>query len=393
MIQGTGSSVGKSLLVAGLCRAFTARGLKVRPFKPQNMSNNAAAAADDGEIGRAQALQALACRTSPVTDMNPVLLKPESEQGAQIVLNGKRLCSASARDYRDMRHRLLPPILASLSRLSADADLIIVEGAGSPAEINLRRNDIANMGFARATDIPVILVGDIDRGGVIAQIAGTKLVLDKCDASMVKGFAVNKFRGDKSLFDSGYAQIENITGWRGLGIVPWFEDAGVLPSEDALEIKSGGSGPIKVACPILSRIANFDDLDPIKLEPGLTLQMLRPGEPIPGDTDLVVLPGSKSTRSDLAFLKRQGWDIDILAHVRRGGHVLGICGGFQMLGREISDPAGIEGTPGTDAGLGLLDTATQMQPEKEVRQVRARCALTSAPIDAYEIHIGANDRP
>ena len=393
MIQGTGSSVGKSLIVAGLCRAFAANGLAVRPFKPQNMSNNAAAADDGGEIGRAQAMQAMACRVDPVTDMNPVLLKPETDQKAQIILNGRRLCSVGAKDYRDMRHRLLPAVLESLRRLAADADLIIVEGAGSPAEINLRKNDIANMGFARASEIPVILLGDIDRGGVIAQVAGTKLVLGSGDAAAIKGFAVNKFRGDKSLFEDGYRQIETLTGWRGLGIVPWFGDAGSLPSEDALEIESGGEGPLKVVCPVLPRIANFDDLDPLRLEPGVSLQMLRAGAPIPGDAGLVVLPGSKSTRSDLADLRRQGWDIDILAHARRGGHVLGICGGFQMLGREISDPGGIEGAPGTDAGLSLLDVATIMDSEKKVGRVRAKCSATSARMEAYEIHIGRTTGP
>ncbi|MDE0303642.1 MAG: cobyric acid synthase [Albidovulum sp.] len=393
MIQGTGSSVGKSLLVAGLCRAFASKGLAVRPFKPQNMSNNAAAATDEGEIGRAQALQALACRVDPVTDMNPVLLKPESEQRAQIILNGKRLHSVRAREYREFRRRLLPPVLASLRRLAAEADLVIVEGAGSPAEINLRRNDIANMGFALASGIPVILVGDIDRGGVIAQIAGTKLVLDGCDAAAVKGFVVNKFRGDKTLFDDGYKQIESLTGWRGIGIVPWFEEAESLPSEDALEIKSGGDGPFKVVCPVLPRIANFDDLDPLRLEPGISLKMLRAGTPIPGDAGLIVLPGSKSTRSDLAFLKTQGWDIDIRAHARRGGYVLGVCGGYQMLGREISDPEGIEGAPGTDSGLALLNAETVMAPEKKVGRVRAKWAETSAPIAAYEIHIGRTTGP
>ncbi len=394
MIQGTGSNVGKSLLVAGLCRAARRRGLSVAPFKPQNMSNNAAVTVDGGEIGRAQALQALACGLEPHTDMNPVLLKPESETGAQVVVQGQRIATVRARDYAALKPDLMVPVQQSFARLRAAHDLVIVEGAGSPAEVNLRQGDIANMGFARAADVPVILVGDIDRGGVIAQIVGTQAVLDRADAAMIGGFVINKFRGDLSLFDDGYRLIETRTGWRGFGILPHFPAAARLPAEDALDLgdKTGG-GAMKIACLALSRIANFDDLDPLKLEPSVSLTMVRAGQPIPGDTDLVILPGTKSTVGDLAFLRAQGWDIDLAAHVRRGGHVLGICGGYQMLGRSISDPAGIEGAPGETPGLGLLDVATVMTPDKRLTRVHAVHAASGAAIEGYEIHIGHTEGP
>ena len=314
MIQGAGSNVGKSVLVAGLARAFSRRGHSVRPFKPQNMSNNAAVCPAGGEIGRAQALQALAARVEPHTDMNPVLLKPETETGAQVVVNGNRMTTVRARDYAKMKPQLMAPVLESFERLSDGVDLVLVEGAGSPAEVNLRAGDIANMGFARAAGVPVVLVGDIDRGGVIAQMVGTQAVLDPGDAAMIQGFAINKFRGDVSLFDEGYALIAERTGWAGLGVVPWFADAGRLPAEDALDIPDAAAsapGAYRIACLQLSRIANFDDLDPLSAEPGVSVTMVRPGQPIPGDTDLVIIPGSKSTRGDLAFLRAQGWDGDI----------------------------------------------------------------------------------
>ena len=307
MIQGCGSNVGKSMLVAGVCRAAARRGLSVAPFKPQNMSSNAAVTADGGEIGRAQAWQALACGLEPVTDMNPVLLKPESEVGAQVIVQGKRLTTARARDYAALKPKLMASVLDSFNRLRDTYDLVIVEGAGSPAEVNLRAGDIANMGFARAADVPVILTGDIDRGGVIAQVVGTQAVIDSADAAMVKGFIINKFRGDPRLFDDGYAMIEQITGWRGFGVVPWFAQAHLLPAEDALDLASGPVGDgVTIACLTLSRIANFDDLDPLKAESGVNLVMVRAGQPIPGDARLVIIPGSKSTRGDLAFLRAQG---------------------------------------------------------------------------------------
>ena len=394
MIQGAGSNVGKSLLVAGLCRAARLRGVNVAPFKPQNMSNNAAVTADGGEIGRAQALQAQASGRAPMVDMNPVLLKPESETGAQVIVQGKRVATVKARDYAALKPSLMAPVLDSFHRLKAGVDLVIVEGAGSPAEVNLRAGDIANMGFARAADVPVILVGDIDRGGVIAQIVGTQAVLAAGDNAMIAGFIINKFRGDVGLFDDGYALIAQRTGWRGFGVVPFFGRASRLPAEDALDLpNTRGTGGLKIACLALSRIANFDDLDPLALEPGVSLRMIKAGQPIPGDTDLVIIPGSKSTRSDLAYLRSQGWDIDLAGHVRRGGHVLGICGGYQMLGNWVRDPDGIEGPAGVTPGLGLLDVETLMTPDKHLTRVTAIHAATKTPMDGYEIHIGRTDGP
>lgn len=392
MIQGAGSNVGKSLLVAGLCRAAKQRGLRVAPFKPQNMSNNAAVTVDGGEIGRAQALQALACGLEPVVDMNPVLLKPETDIGAQVVVQGKRLTTCKAREYAKLKPQLLEAVLDSFRRLKAQNDLVVVEGAGSPAEVNLRAGDIANMGFARAADVPVVLAGDIDRGGVIAQIIGTQAVLDPDDAAMIGGFLINKFRGDPSLFDDGYALIAARSGWRGFGVLPYFADAHKLPAEDALDIAParGGDG-LHIVCLRLSRIANFDDLDPLAQEPGVRLTMLGAGQPIPGDADLVIIPGSKSTRGDLAYLRVQGWDVDLQAHVRRGGHVLGICGGYQMLGQTVSDPEGLEGAPGTDPGLGLLAVDTIMNADKTLTRVTATHAASGATMQGYEIHIGRSD--
>ncbi len=394
MVQGAGSNVGKSMLVAGLCRAARARGLSVVPFKPQNMSNNAAVTLDGGEIGRAQALQALACGLDPVTDMNPVLLKPETDTGAQVIVQGRRLTTARARDYQALKPRLLGAVLESFNRLRAGHELVIVEGAGSPAEVNLRNGDIANMGFARAADVPVVLVGDIDRGGVIAQIVGTQAVIEPGDAALVAGFLINKFRGDPRLFDDGYALIEARTGWRGFGVLPWFADAWRLPAEDALDIAAPSRATgLHVVCLCLGRIANFDDLDPLAQEPSVRLTMLGEGRAIPGDADVVILPGTKSTRGDLAFLRAQGWDIDLRAHVRRGGHVLGICGGYQMLGHRIADPGGLEGSAGADAGLGLLEIDTVMSPDKRLSLVRATHAATGRPFEGYEIHLGRSDGP
>ena len=394
MIQGTGSNVGKSLLVAGLCRAARRRGIDVAPFKPQNMSNNAAVTADGGEIGRAQALQAMAAGLAPQTDMNPVLLKPETDTGAQVVVQGHRVAHAETRDYGALRPRLMAAVSESFGRLQAAHDLVLVEGAGSPAEVNLRPRDIANMGFAVPHGVPVVLAGDIDRGGVIAQIVGTQAVLEAGDNAMIGGFLVNRFRGDPRLFDEGYAMIERRTGWRGFGVLPWFADAWRLPAEDAVEI----GGPqrtegLHVVCLCLSRIANFDDLDPLAQEEGVRLTMLGPGRPILGDADVVILPGTKSTRGDLAFLRAQGWEVDLLAHHRRGGHVLGICGGFQMLGEGVADPDGVEGPPGETPGLGLLEVRTVMGPRKRLAEVDAVHAATGRPFRGYEIHMGTTDGP
>ncbi|MFO1162484.1 MAG: cobyric acid synthase [Reyranellaceae bacterium] len=396
MIQGTGSDVGKSLIVAGLARAFTRRGLRVRPFKPQNMSNNAAVTADGGEIGRAQALQARAARVPPSVHMNPVLLKPQSEIGAQVVVQGKVVGNAKAREYQAMKPRLLGAVLDSFGRLAAEADLVLVEGAGSASEVNLRASDIANMGFARVADVPVVLLGDIDRGGVIASLVGTKAVIDPADAAMIAGFIVNRFRGDPSLFDEGMKTIARHTGWRALGLVPFFDHAHRLPAEDALGIPGRGAtdaaGRTRIAVLAYPRIANFDDFDPLRLEPNVDLVFLRPGEPIPGDIALVILPGSKATIADLAALRSAGWDIDLAAHLRRGGHVLGICGGYQMLGRTVSDPDGIEGPPATVEGLGLLDIDTALEGDKILVETSGESVANGVPFKGYEMHVGRTTR-
>jgi adenosylcobyric acid synthase len=394
MIQGAGSDVGKSLIVAGLARAATRRGHRVLPFKPQNMSNNAAVTIDGGEIGRAQALQAQAAGVESHTDMNPVLLKPETDTGAQVIVQGKRVATLRAREYAALKPTLMPAVLESFERLKARCDLVLVEGAGSPAEVNLRANDIANMGFARKADIPVVIVGDIERGGVIAQMVGIKAVVDPEDAAMVGGFIINKFRGDPTLFDDGYRLIAQRTSWRGFGVLPYFPRARELPAEDALGLcEERKPGRHKIAFLALSRIANFDDLDPLKLEPDVDLVMVAPGEPIPGDAALVILPGSKSTRGDLDFLRAQGWDIDLRAHRRRGGHVLGLCGGYQMLGRSVADPEGIEGPAGEMPGLGLLDVTTVMTTQKSLTRVDAVHVASCERVSAYEIHIGRTDGP
>jgi adenosylcobyric acid synthase len=391
MIQGTGSNVGKSVLVAGLCRAASNRGLSVSPFKPQNMSNNAAVTADGGEIGRAQALQARASKKQSHTDMNPILLKPETETGAQLIIHGKYHSSLKAREYTSIKRQLLAPVLTSFERLKSQSDLVIIEGAGSPAEINLRQNDIANMGFASAASVPVILVGDIDRGGVIAQLVGTNAVLPDSDRDLIEGFIVNKFRGDMRLFDEGYEFIQSLTNWEGFGVLPYFKDAWRLPAEDALDIVSHSpkaSTHYKIACLCLSRMANFDDLDPLSQEAEIELIMIKAGQAIPADIDLVLIPGSKSTIDDLSFLREQGWDIDLKAHHRRGGSILGICGGYQMLGTKICDPDGIEGAAGEIEGLGFLQIQTVMQAGKTVRVVNATHIATSLEIKGYEIHLG-----
>ncbi|WP_170572592.1 cobyric acid synthase [Ruegeria atlantica] len=393
MIQGTGSNVGKSVLVAGLARAYTRRGLRVAPFKPQNMSNNAAVTENGGEIGRAQALQARAAKRPTHTDMNPILLKPETDTGAQIIVQGQRAGTMKAGDYRKDKSKLLGAALESFDRLCSDADLVLIEGAGSPAETNLRKGDIANMGFACAAGVPVVLVGDIHRGGVIAQIVGTQAVLDSGDLEMIKGFAVNRFKGDVSLFDDGRDDIAARTGWPCLGVVPWFHDAWKLPAEDMMDIRSHTGGACKVVVPQLERMANFDDLDPLSAEPGVTVEIIPAGRPLPGDADLVLLPGSKSTIGDLTYFRAQGWDTDLYAHVRRGGHVLGLCGGYQMLGKTIADPDGVDGRPGTVEGLGLLDVTTTMAGKKQVTLRTARSVLGDDPVTGYEIHMGRTEGP
>jgi adenosylcobyric acid synthase len=396
MVQGTGSNVGKSLLVAGLCRAYARRGLNIRPFKPQNMSNNAAVTADGGEIGRAQALQARACGVAPSVHMNPVLLKPQTEIGAQVVVQGRIFTTCAARDYATLKPELMPYVLESFEQLGRDADLVLAEGAGSPAEVNLRAHDIANMGFARAADLPVMLVGDIDRGGVIAALVGTHALLEPAERTRLKGYLINKFRGDPSLFDEAHAIIVERTGMHSYGVVPWFDDACRLPAEDVLDLEASsepGRGAIRIAVLRFPRIANFDDLDPLAAEPDVQLKIVPRGAPLPGDADLVILPGSKATLADLSEVRAQGWDIDLLAHVRRGGAVLGICGGLQMLGRRIADPAGIEGAPGELAGLGLLDLETVLTGDKQLQEVRGCEVVSGEAIWGYEMHVGRTTGP
>jgi adenosylcobyric acid synthase len=395
MLQATGSHAGKSTLMAGLARALVRRGLKVAPFKPQNMSNNAAVAIDGGEIGRAQAVQARAARMPPSVHMNPVLLKPETDTGAQVIVQGKRWGTLRARHYLDKKAELMPAVLDSFAHLAGAADIVLVEGAGSPAEINLRAGDIANMGFASAANIPVVLIGDIDRGGVIASLAGTHLVLEPNDRARIEGFIINKFRGDAQLFDQGLTTVTQLTGWPSLGVVPWLPQAAWLPAEDAMDLDRQHASPAShlVAVLKLARIANFDDLDPLGMEPGVQLIFVRPGEAIPGHADVVIIPGSKSTIGDLAYLRAQGWDVDIHAHVRRGGHVLGLCGGYQMLGKRISDPDGLDGPAGTVAGLGLLDITTTMSGDKATTPVGGIHCATGAAVEGYEIHLGRSDGP
>ena len=397
MLQGTGSHVGKSLLVAGLCRALARRGLQVRPFKPQNMSNNAAVTADGGEIGRAQALQARACGVTSSVHMNPVLLKPQTEIGAQVIVQGRVLGNHDARAFLELRPELMPYVIESFERIGRGADLVLVEGAGSPAEVNLRAGDLANMGFAQAADLPVVLVGDIDRGGVIAALVGTHALLEPADRAQLKGYVVNKFRGDPSLFDDAHPIIAAHTGMRGYGVVPWFERARLLPAEDILGIEECASnaarGAIRIAVPRLPRMANFDDLDPLAAEPDVDLRIVPPGEALPGDAHLVILAGSKATIADLGALLAEGWEVDLRAHVRRGGTVLGLCGGFQMLGRIVADPGGIEGSSGEAPGLGLLDLETTLLREKTLVEVRGREIASGEEVRGYEMHMGRTVGP
>jgi adenosylcobyric acid synthase len=413
MIQGCGSDVGKSVLVAGLCRLFTNRGIVVRPFKSQNMSNNAAVTSGGGEIGRAQALQAQACRIEPTVDMNPVLLKPQSDMGAQLIVRGKMAGTFEAGAHGRDKRALLDVAVASYRCLEQEAQLMIVEGAGSPAETNLRKNDIANMGLAQALGLPVVLVGDINRGHVIASLVGAHVVLDAADRAIIRGFIVNKFRGNPRLFEDGVQRITELTGWPSIGVVPWLRAASRLPPEDGMQLEDfqgsrGLRSCVKIAVPQLSRIANFDDFDPLREEPDVELVFVPPGRPLPRDAALIVIPGTKSTIADMEFMRSQGWDIDVLAHVRHGGRVLGICGGYQMLGRSISDPDGIEGTPRTVPGLGLLDVETVMTGDKTLRDVsgtlvgvashgaaphgvasRGVAYGADVPFAGYEMHVGS----
>ncbi len=392
MFQGTGSDVGKSLIVAGLCRIAARHGMRVAPFKPQNMSNNAAACPDGGEIGRAQALQAKAAGLTPHVDFNPVLLKPETDRSSQVILHGRPHTRLKSADFLTRRETLLGSVMESFERLASRYDLILVEGAGSASETNLRHRDIANMGFARQAGVPVCLIGDIDRGGVIASLVGTKAVIDPADAAMITGFVINRFRGDPNLFQGGIDTIEEKTGWQSFGIVPWLAAAARLPQEDAVVLERtlnlSNKGKLKIAAPMFSRIANFDDADPLRQEPNVQFSFIPPGQPIPRDTDIVLLLGSKSTIGDMEFMRSQGWDHDIIAHVRAGGRVLGLCGGFQMLGARIIDTEGHDGTPGETSGLGLLQVETHMTGNKKVEPVQGACAQTGLSVSGYEIHTG-----
>ncbi|MBR9972585.1 cobyric acid synthase [Magnetospirillum sulfuroxidans] len=389
MFQGTGSDVGKSLLVAGIARACVRRNLNVRPFKPQNMSNNAAVTSDGGEIGRAQALQARACGVAPTRHMNPVLLKPQSDVGAQVVVQGRVVANAGARDYYKLKPSLLPTVLESFRLVGAGADLVLVEGAGSAAEVNLRAADIANMGFAEAADVPVILIADIDRGGVIASIVGTWEILPAAERARLKGYVINKFRGDPTLFAPAIAIIGDRTGLPCLGVIPWFADATRLPPEDSASLRNNNdNGSVRIAIPQLPRIANFDDFDPLAAEEDVSVRFIPPGQALPGDADLIILPGSKSTIGDLDFLRAQGWDIDLAAHLRRGGKVLGICAGYQMLGRSVADPLGVEGPAGAvRPGLGWLDIETSMADDK-VLSLSQGVDRDGHPVRGYEMHMG-----
>ena len=403
MLQGTGSDVGKTVLVAGLCRWAANRGIKVAPFKPQNMSNNAAVASipetgEEGEIGRAQWLQALACRTIPTVHMNPVLLKPQSSTGSQIVVQGKVWGEAKGRDYQRLKPQLLSSVLESYQKLADDYDLIIVEGAGSPAEINLRAGDIANMGFATAANVPVVLVGDIDRGGVIASLVGTHRILTDQDRAMIAGYIINKFRGDVSLFDDGLTAIESFTDWPCFGVVPWLKNAGRLPPEDSVALErlaqsNANKDATVVAVPVYDRIANFDDLDPLIHDPNFDVRFIKSGERLPSAAQIVILPGSKSTISDLARLRDNGWDADIQTLHKDGAQIIGLCGGYQMLGRVIHDPEGIEGDAQSVQGLGLLDIETVMAPTKKVREVTGFAPRLGKDVTGYEIHLGETEGP
>ncbi|QDH17760.1 cobyric acid synthase [Swingsia samuiensis] len=394
MFQGTGSSVGKSVLVAGIARALSRRGLKVRPFKPQNMSNNAAVTSDGGEIGRAQAIQAQACFVMPSVNMNPVLLKPQSEVGSQVIVRGKIWQNVKARAYQDVKKQLMPEVLSAFKALAEDADIVLVEGAGSASEVNLRENDIANMGFAEAADLNVVLIGDIDRGGVIASLVGTKHVLTEGDQSRIKGFIVNKMRGDTSLFVDGMFFIQKQTGWHNLGLVPYARVVERLPAEDAedLKITRKEKAEVRIALPHMPMIANFDDLDPLKGLDHVAIDVVRPGEVIP-ECDLIILPGSKSTIADCLFMKEQGWGVDIQAHVRRKKPVLGICGGYQMLGKTIEDWEGIEGEPRGVDGLGLLNVTTHLTSEKSLQPVFGKILPENVDVSGYEMHVGRTTGP
>jgi adenosylcobyric acid synthase len=396
MVQGTTSDAGKTTVVAALCRWLARQGVSVAPFKPQNMALNSAVTVDGGEIGRSTALQALACGLQPHSDMNPVLLKPQSDCGAQVILRGKVHGNMEALDYHAYKAEAMSSVMASWRALSARHDVIIAEGAGSPAEINLRANDIANMGFAEATDCPVLLVGDIDKGGVFAQLVGTLALLSESEQARTAGFIINRFRGDISLLEPGLDWLDDHTGKPVFGVLPYLHGL-VIDSEDSVSAAgTSESGALKVVVPVLPRISNHNDFDPLRLHPGVDLVFVGPDEPIP-PADLIILPGSKSTRHDLQWLKQQGWSEAIQKHLRYGGKLLGVCGGFQMLGQAVTDPQGLEGEVGSTEGLGLLEMTTRMVPGKQLSDVTGELApavagsRASVVMKGYEMHNGVTE--
>jgi adenosylcobyric acid synthase len=389
MVQGTTSDAGKSVLVAGLCRVLARRGCRVAPFKPQNMALNSAVTVDGGEIGRAQALQAVACNLEPHTDMNPILLKPSSDTAAQVIVHGRAISELQAAQYHDYKKVAMDAVLASYGRLGAAYDYIVVEGAGSPAEINLREGDIANMGFAEAVDCPVIIVADIDRGGVFAHLVGTLDLLSSSEQARVAGFVINRFRGDIALLQPGVDWLQDRTGKPVLGVLPYLQGLH-LDAEDAVageQVLAPGEQHLRVIVPVLSRISNHTDFDPLRLHPQVDLQYVGPGSDVP-PADLIILPGSKNVRRDLQWLCDNGWVEAIERHLRYGGRVLGICGGYQMLGRTVSDPEGIEERAGTSRGLGYLDLETHIGPDKALQRVTGTLSLGGARVSGYEIHCG-----
>ncbi|HGS4880703.1 TPA: cobyric acid synthase [Vibrio parahaemolyticus] len=390
MVQGTTSDAGKSVLVAGLCRVLARKGINVAPFKPQNMALNSAVTKDGGEIGRAQAVQAQACNIEPTVHMNPVLIKPNSDTGAQIILQGKALSNMDAASFHDYKKVAMNTVLDSFSKLTKEFDSIMIEGAGSPAEINLREGDIANMGFAEAADVPVIIVADIDRGGVFAHLYGTLALLSESEQTRVKGFVINRFRGDIRLLQSGLDWLEEKTGKPVLGVLPYLHGLN-LEAEDAITAQQELNSEVKlnVVVPVLTRISNHTDFDVLRLNPDINLRYVGKGEKI-DKADLIILPGTKSVRDDLAYLKSQGWDKDILRHIRLGGKVMGICGGYQMLGKTIDDPGGVEGEPGSSEGLGLLNVHTVLTGSKQLTKTEAVLNLNNqkAKVKGYEIHVG-----
>ncbi len=391
MIQGTTSDAGKSTVVAGLCRVLKRRGVRVVPFKPQNMALNSAVTEDGGEIGRAQAVQAHAAGLAPHSDMNPVLLKPNSDTGAQVIIQGRAVSNMEATVYHDYKRVALAAVLESYGRLSEQYEAIVVEGAGSPAEINLRAGDIANMGFAEAVDCPVLLVADIDRGGVFAHLVGTLALLSESEQARVQGFIINRFRGDIALLQPGLDWLEERTGKPVLGVLPYLHGLH-LEAEDAISRENHESGGerLRVVVPVLPHISNHTDFDPLRLHPQVSLHWVAAGDTPPA-ADLVILPGCKNVRADLDWLRAQGWEGYLARHLRYGGKLLGICGGLQMLGKAVHDPHGIEGEPGSSTGLGYLDFTTTLQQHKQLHNVRGRLALTHAAVCGYEIHAGMSE--